>query len=192
METSSDERVVNWRQWVRDVPDYPQPGVMFRDLTPLWADGSAWKQAADCLARNVAGQVGGEPEYLLAVEARGFLVAQALADRWGSGILLARKPGKLPGAVYRQDYQLEYGEAGLEVHNQPLEPGARILVVDDVLATGGTAEAAMRLGEELGAQVVGFAFLIELAPLGGRSRLAELPITSLITFGEDDRADFLA
>jgi adenine phosphoribosyltransferase len=184
--------VVDWRRWVTDVPDYPQPGVIFRDLTPLWADGDAWKRAADCLAKNVAERGGGVPEYLLAVEARGFLVAQALADRWGSGILLARKPGKLPRSVYRQNYELEYGEAGLEVHDQPLTPGARVLIVDDVLATGGTAEAAMRLAVELGGQVVGFAFLIELAPLGGRSRLGELPITSLLTYREDDQTEFLA
>jgi adenine phosphoribosyltransferase len=190
--SSSGEQLSDWRKWVTDVPDYPQPGIVFRDLTPLWADGMAWKLAGDCLARNVVDQVGGIPEYLLAVEARGFLVAQALADRWGNGILLARKPGKLPRAVHRRDYELEYGSAGLEVHDQPLPTGARVLVVDDVLATGGTAEAAMHLAGELGGQVVGFAFLIELAALGGRNRLGDATITSLISYGEEDQSEILS
>jgi adenine phosphoribosyltransferase len=190
--SSSGEQVSDWREWVTDVPDYPQPGIVFRDLTPLWADGAAWKLAADCLARNASAQLGAEPEYLLAVEARGFLVAQALADRWGSGILLARKPGKLPRSVHRQDYELEYGSAGLEVHDQPLPDGARVLIVDDVLATGGTAQAAMYLAGQLGGPVVGFSFLIELAALGGRERLGALPITSLITYREDNQSEILS
>lgn len=181
---------VDWTRWVHDVPDYPQPGVLFRDLTPLWADGGVWKRAADTLARHAAPQ-GVRPQFVLGVEARGFLVAQALADRWDAGLLLARKPGKLPRRSYRQDYALEYGEAGLEVHEDPVPPGAPMVIADDVLATGGTAHAALRLAENLGAQVVGFAFLVEIASLGGRRMLAGVPIASLIVYNESGEAETL-
>jgi adenine phosphoribosyltransferase len=180
----------DWTRWVHDVPDYPQPGVLFRDLTPLWADGEAWKQAADTLARRAAPE-GVRPQFVLGVEARGFLVAQALADRWGAGLLLARKPGKLPRRAYRQDYALEYGEAGLEVHDDPVPPGAPIIIADDVLATGGTARAALQLAENLGGEVVGFAFLVEIAALAGRKLLAEVPIASLIVYRESGEAEVL-
>jgi len=172
----------DWTRWVHDVADYPQPGVLFRDLTPLWADGEVWRRAADCLAADFQERVGEPPDFLLAVEARGFLVGQALADRWGAGILLARKPGKLPRATFRQSYALEYGEADLELHEHALPEGARLVIVDDVLATGGTAEATLRLAEELPAEVLGFCFLVELAALEGRGRLEGLPISSLITY----------
>lgn len=175
----------DWTRWIRDVPDYPQPGILFRDLTPLWADGEAWERAADTLARHAMGNGFPKPRFVLGVEARGFLVAQALADRWGAGVLLARKPGKLPRPSYRQEYTLEYGVAGLELHEDPVPAGAPILIADDVLATGGTARAALRLAENLGGQVVGFAFLVELAPLAGRKQLDEIPIASLVIYGEE-------
>jgi adenine phosphoribosyltransferase len=181
-ETESD--VALWTRWVHDVPDHPQPGVIFRDLTPLWAEGDVWRRAADALARDFVAKAGKAPDFVLAVEARGFLVGQALADRWGAGILLARKPGKLPRAAYRRSYELEYGEAGLELHEDPLPTGGTLVVADDVLATGGTAEAALHLAEELEAQVLGFCFLVELATLGGRDRLGALPISSLIIYRE--------
>ena len=173
---------MDWTRWVHDVPDYPQPGVLFRDLTPLWADGDAWRRAADALAADFLDRTGRKPQFVLAVEARGFLVGQALADRWGAGVLLARKPGKLPRSTYRQSYELEYGEANLELHEDSIPEGASVVIADDVLATGGTAEATLRLAQELGAELLGFCFLIELAALEGRERLEELPISSLITY----------
>jgi len=178
----------DWTRWVRDVPDWPQPGVLFRDLTPLWADGDAWRRAADTLARHASPESGPRPLYVLGIEARGFLVAQALADRWGAGVLLARKPGKLPRASYRQDYELEYGEAGLELHEDPIPEGAPVVIADDVLATGGTARAALELVENLRGQVLGFAFLLEIGGLAGRERLGELPVTTLVRYDADGAA----
>jgi adenine phosphoribosyltransferase len=180
-----------WTRWVHDVPDYPQPGVLFRDLTPLWANGDVWKRAGDALARRAAPPGAPIPRFVLGVEARGFLVAQALADRWGAGLLLARKPGKLPRAFYHQDYALEYGHAGLEVHEDPVPADAPILIADDVLATGGTALAALKLAENLGGHVVGFAFLVEIAPLAGRKLLEGVPITSLIVYRENGETELL-
>jgi adenine phosphoribosyltransferase len=175
-----------WARWVRDVPDHPQPGVLFRDLTPLWADADTWMRAGDVLARHAIGEHGTPPRFVLGVEARGFVVAQALADRYRAGVLLARKPGKLPRAVYRQDYALEYGSAtGLELHEDPVPEGATILIADDVLATGGTALAALRLAENLGGSVIGFAFVVEIGGLGGRGPIADYPIASLIRYGDD-------
>jgi adenine phosphoribosyltransferase len=180
-----------WTRWVNDVADYPQPGVLFRDLTPLWANGEVWKRAGDALARHAAPAGAPRPQFVLGVEARGFLVAQALADRWGAGLLLARKPGKLPRAFYHQDYALEYGQAGLEVHDDPVPSDAPMVIADDVLATGGTALAALRLAENLGGHVVGFAFLVEIAPLGGRKLIEDVPITSLIIYKENAQTELL-
>jgi adenine phosphoribosyltransferase len=189
METRLKTDSSDWTRWVRDVPDYPQPGVLFRDLTPLWSDGDAWKRAADALARRVLADGGPRPQFVLGIEARGFLVAQALADRWGAGVLLARKPGKLPRASYRQDYALEYGESGLELHEDPIPEGAPVLIADDVLATGGTASAALELVENLRGQVLGFAFLLEIGALGGRQQLGELPIFTLIRYGANGETE---
>lgn len=169
--------------YVRTVPDWPQPGILFRDLTPLWADGAAWKRAVDALAKPFDAK---PPDLLLGVEARGFLVAAALAARWGAGIVLARKPGKLPGASHREAYALEYGTATLESHRDILEGGSRILIADDVLATGGTAQASLFLVRALGCVPVGFTFLVEIAPLEGRKRLeGSVPVHSVIVYGGD-------
>jgi len=166
--------------WVRSIPDWPQPGVLFRDLTPLWADGAAWSRCVHALATpfDVA-----PPAAVLGVEARGFVVAAALAARWGAGLLLARKPGKLPAAVHREDYALEYGTAAIEAHRGVVPVGSRVLVADDVLATGGTAFAALAVARALEVVPVGFAFVLEIAPLGGRDRLGDaLPIRAAITY----------
>lgn len=172
--------------WVRTVPDWPQPGVLFRDLTPLWADGAAWKRATAALARPFDAS---PPDLVLGIEARGFLVAAALAARWTCGIVLARKPGKLPGAAHRESYALEYGSATLESHRDLLEPGARILIADDVIATGGTAQAALFLVRALGCVPAGFTFLVEIATLNGRARLeGSVPVHSVIVYGADGRA----
>jgi adenine phosphoribosyltransferase len=172
--------------WVRTVHDWPKPGILFRDLTPLWADGAAWKRAVAALARPFDAN---PPELVLGIEARGFLIAAALAARWESGIVLARKPGKLPGAAHREAYALEYGTATLESHRDLLRPGARILIADDVIATGGTAQAALFLVRALGCVSAGFTFLVEIAPLEGRARLeGSVPVHSVIVYGKDGRA----
>jgi adenine phosphoribosyltransferase len=166
--------------WIRPVPDWPQPGVLFRDLTPLWADGRAWARAIGALARPFDAA---PPDLVLGIEARGFLVAAALAARWGTGVVLARKPGKLPAASLRQDYELEYGRATLETHRDLIAPGARVLIADDVIATGGTAAASRMMVEALECSVVGFAFLVEIEPLGGREKLgASAPVHSVVVY----------
>lgn len=166
--------------WIRPVPDWPQPGVLFRDLTPLWADGRAWARAAGALARPFDAA---PPDLVLGIEARGFLVAAALAARWGTGVVLARKPGKLPAASLRQDYELEYGRATLETHRDLIARGARVLIADDVIATGGTAAASRAMVEALECSVVGFAFLVEIEPLGGREKLGvSVPVHSVVVY----------
>lgn len=165
---------------MRGVPDFPKPGVFFRDLTPLWADGSAWARAVEALARPFDAA---PPELVLGIEARGFLVAAALAARWRSGLMLARKPGKLPGSAVREQFALEYGTASIESHRGLFAPAARVLIADDVMATGGTARAALSLVEALHGAAVGFAFLVEIAALGGRTKLGGvLPIHAVISY----------
>ena len=166
--------------WVRPVPDWPQPGVLFRDLTPLWADGAAWARCVTALARPWDAQ---PPALVLGIEARGFVVAAALAARWGAGILLARKPGKLPGAVHREDYQLEYGVAAMEAHRGLVPRDHTVVIADDVLATGGTAFAALSLTAGLGLRCQGLAFVLEIEPLGGRARIGTaLPVHAVIAY----------
>ncbi|MGE5174975.1 MAG: adenine phosphoribosyltransferase [Hyphomicrobiales bacterium] len=166
--------------WVRDVPDWPQRGVLFRDLTPLWADAGAWDRAVRAVAAPFDAN---PPDRILGIEARGFLVAAALAARWDVGILLARKPGKLPAAAHRQEYELEYGRASLETHRDLVPAGARVLIADDVLATGGTAHAALALTRALGLAPAGFAFLVELLFLEGRAKLeGAAPVHAVIAY----------
>ena len=172
--------------WVRPVPDWPQPGVLFRDLTPLWADGAAWSRAVTALARPFDPA---PPTAVLGIEARGFLVAASLAARWGSGLLLARKPGRLPSATLREDFALEYGTAAIESHRDVIVPGSRVLIADDVLATGGTAFAALSLARALGATPIGLAFVLEIAFLGGRARLGnEVPSHAVIVYDAEGHA----
>lgn len=166
--------------WIRAVPDFPQPGVLFRDLTPLWADGHAWARALDALARPFDSA---PPDVVLGIEARGFLVAASLASRWRSGLMLARKPGKLPGSAVREQFALEYGTASIESHRGLFPPGVRVLIADDVIATGGTAFAARSLVDALHAVPVGFAFVVEIAFLGGREKLGpSLPVHAVISY----------
>jgi adenine phosphoribosyltransferase len=161
---------------VRDVPDFPEPGVVFRDITPVLADAEAFTAVAVGLAALV-----GEAEVVVGVEARGFLLGAAAALVAGLGIVPVRKAGKLPRVAASRSYALEYGSATLELPAGTVAPGARVLVVDDVLATGGTAAAACDLVARAGAEVVGFAALIELAALRGRDRLA-VPVHALLTY----------
>jgi len=172
--------------WVRPIQDWPEPGVLFRDLTPLWADGKAWARAVAALARPFDST---PPELVMGIEARGFLVAASLAARWNSGIVLARKPGKLPASTHREDYELEYGKASLESHTELLRPGTRVLIADDVMATGGTARAAMATVRALGCVPVGYAFVIEIAFLKGRATLGDsVPVHSVIAYNLEGNA----
>jgi adenine phosphoribosyltransferase len=170
----------------RDIPDFPLPGVMFKDLTPLFADGPAFAAVVDALRAPYGGGSDCSPEELefdivAGVEARGFVLAAAVAYAAGVGLVPLRKQGKLPGPTKSASYALEYGEATLEVHTDAFSPGDRVLVVDDVLATGGTAGAALALVEQSGAEVAGFACVLELAFLKGRDRLAPRDIHALST-----------
>jgi adenine phosphoribosyltransferase len=173
-----------------DVPDFPEPGVLFRDLTPVFADGAAFRKVVDALAapsdadpRAAAMAAAGEAAFdvVVGVEARGFLLAAAVAYDAGVGVVLVRKAGKLPRERLAVDYTLEYGTATLELHADALRPGQRVLVVDDVLATGGTLGAAIALVEQAGAVVTAVSVVIELTALGGRERLAPHAVHALWT-----------
>src|SRR6266699_3084130 len=161
---------------VRDVPDYPQAGVVFKDITPLLADGPAFRAVVDALAESY-----GPVDKVAGIEARGFILAAPVACRIGAGFVPIRKKGKLPGATFAQDYELEYGTATVEVLIDAFDPADRVLVIDDVLATGGTARATADLVHRSGAQVAGIAVLLELSFLNGRAKLADLPVTALLT-----------
>jgi adenine phosphoribosyltransferase len=161
-----------------DVPDFPQPGIVFKDLMPLFADGKAFRTVVDGIVEHFGA---GSFDVVAGVEARGFVVAAAVAYATGTGVVPVRKAGKLPRAAYAASYALEYGEATLEVHRDAFVAGQRVLVVDDVLATGGTAGAAIDLVEQAGGTLVGFTVLMELAFLKGRERLAPRDVHALLT-----------
>ncbi len=156
------------RSLVREIPDYPEPGVTFRDITPLLADAVAFRRAIDELATRFADV---EVDAVVGIESRGFILAAPIAYRLGAAFVPVRKAGKLPWAVAREEYALEYGQAKLEIHRDAIHPDERVLVVDDVLATGGTAQATAKLVEALDGTVVGIGLLIEIASLGGRDVL---------------------
>ena len=164
---------------IRDIPDFPQAGVVFKDITPLLADRDAFRVTVDALVERFDGQ---PIDKVLGIEARGFIVAAPVAHALGAGFIPVRKAGKLPWEVEKQEYVLEYGTDLLEIHRDAIMPGERALIVDDVLATGGTASAAVRLVEKLGGEVAGLAFVIELAFLGGRGKLGDHSAVSLITY----------
>lgn len=162
---------------IRDVPDFPQAGVLFRDITPLLADPEAFRLAVDGMAAPFGGI-----DHVVAIESRGFILGAPVAYRLGAGLVLVRKSGKLPAATLREDYGLEYGTNTVEIHEDAIRAGERVVIVDDVLATGGTVRAAANLVERLGATVVGVSLLIELSFLGGRERLGSYAVSSLITY----------
>ena len=164
---------------IRVIPDFPKPGISFKDITTLLADGPAWAKAIDALAQQCAGL---GADVVVGPEARGFIVGAALAYRLSLGFVPVRKAGKLPAECLRGDYQLEYGKDSLEIHKDAIRPGLKVLVVDDLLATGGTIEASIKMVEKLGGEVVGVAFLIELTELGGRTRLKKYQVKSLIEY----------
>jgi len=164
---------------VRDVPDFPQPGVMFKDITPLLADEIAFSTVIDLIVVHFGR---GNVDKVVGIEARGFILASPVAYHFGAGFVPVRKKDKLPWETITEEYELEYGTAALEIHKDAIRPGERVLVVDDVLATGGTARATASLVERVGGKVVGIACLIELTFLGGRERLRDYELFTLLTY----------
>lgn len=164
---------------IRDVPDFPQPGIVFKDITPLLADETGFSSAIDMIVVHYGR---GNVDKVVGIEARGFILASPVAYHFGAGFVPVRKAGKLPWDTESEQYELEYGTETLEIHKDAFDPGERVLIVDDVLATGGTARATSRLVERLGGKVVGIACLIELSFLEGRKQLEGLEFFSLLTY----------
>ena len=164
---------------IRNVPDFPQPGIQFKDITPVLGDARLFAGAIDLLVDKHAE---GDIDACVGIDARGFIFAAAAAHKIGAGFAPIRKKGKLPWKTYEESYSLEYGEATVAIHQDALEPGARVLLLDDLLATGGTAAAAVSLLEKIGAEIVEIGFLIELGFLNGREKMGDHPINSLITY----------
>ncbi|MCS7226396.1 MAG: adenine phosphoribosyltransferase [Gloeomargarita sp. SKYB31] len=164
---------------IREIPDFPQPGILFRDITTLLAHPEGLRYTIDELARRFQGY---GVDVIVGPESRGFIFGVPLAYRLGCGFVPVRKPGKLPAPVHRREYVLEYGTDQLEIHQDGIQPGQRVLVVDDLLATGGTARAVGELVQQAQGELVGFGFIIELAYLGGRQRLPDTVIETLVTY----------
>jgi adenine phosphoribosyltransferase len=173
---------VRLEDYIQDIPDFPKPGIVFKDITPLFLDPEALRFTVDQLAEYARSR---ELDYVVSAEARGFVLGAAVAVAANSGFILARKPGKLPRAVSSVEYQLEYGLDALEVHSDAVRGGARVLVHDDLLATGGTAGALCELVEQAGGVVAGCAFVIELAFLHGRDRLKGYDVRSLVVVDDE-------
>ena len=167
------------RQYIREVPDWPKKGILFRDITPLLANVDAFAAAIEAIAETAAGL---GVRYVGAVEARGFIFGSAVAEKLGAGFVPIRKKGKLPYKTQSVTYDLEYGSDTLEVHSDAVESGAKVLMVDDLLATGGTMAAACELMSNIGADIVGVTFLIELTELGGREKLGQYKINTIISY----------
>jgi adenine phosphoribosyltransferase len=167
------------RQYIRDIPDFPKAGILFKDITPLLAQPRAFRHAIEELARHYAGK---NVDVVASAEARGFLFAAPLALQMDKPLVPLRKPGKLPHKTHSLRYELEYGSAELQIHIDAVSAGARVLMLDDLLATGGTMEASCQLIEKAGGQVIGCAFLVELTFLGGRARLQPHEVFSLVSY----------
>ncbi|MCA9600628.1 MAG: adenine phosphoribosyltransferase [Myxococcales bacterium] len=175
----ADGTIETLRSHVRDVPNFPKPGITFKDITPLLADPPALRGAIDLLAAPFRDA---RPDVVVGIESRGFIFGAALAIELGAGFVPVRKPGKLPHVTERAEYELEYGRDAVEIHKDAFVRGARVLVVDDVIATGGTAKAACDLVARLGGDTIGAAFLIELPVLAGRARLEPVPVVSVLQY----------
>lgn len=169
------------KTFIRDIPDFPKPGIVFRDITTLLSNAEGLRYTIDtltqkCQAANL------QPDYVVGMESRGFLFGVPLAYQLQAGFVPVRKPGKLPAAVHQVEYDLEYGTDKLEIHQDALQNHHRVLIVDDLMATGGTAKATAALLEKIGCEVLGFAFIIELKALAGRQKLPNIPIISLVEY----------
>jgi adenine phosphoribosyltransferase len=173
---------VDLLRMIRTVPDFPKPGIMFRDITTLLKDKDAFARATDILVERYQGQ---RIDKVVCVESRGYILGAVLASRLHAGFVPVRKPGKLPAKTFREEYQLEYGIDALEIHADALQPGERVVVHDDLLATGGTAGATCRLVDRLGGVIVGVSFLIELEFLNGRDKLGAHDIFSIIRYNRE-------
>lgn len=169
----------DFRQYCRDIADFPKKGVIFKDITTLLKNGAVFKRAIDEIARHFNAE---SIDIIACIDARGFIIGSALAYKLGCGVVPVRKKGKLPWLVNRMTYDLEYGNDILEIHQDAIEPGQRVLIVDDVLATGGTASAVVSLVREMKGEIVGAAFLLELKDLKGRAKLQGVPVYSLMEY----------
>jgi adenine phosphoribosyltransferase len=176
---TSDADIEALKARIRDVPDFPKPGIIFKDITTLLKDPEGLRRSGDLMADLVRGR---KVSKVVAIESRGFILGGLVADRLGLGFVPVRKPGKLPARTRKASYALEYGTDSLEIHDDALDPGESVLIVDDVIATGGTARAAAELVEGLGARVAAYLFLIELAFLNGRAKLEGYDVLSLIRY----------
>jgi adenine phosphoribosyltransferase len=166
---------------IRDIPDFPKPGILFRDITTLLRDPEGLRYTIDLFAQKIEA-TGLRPEFVVAIESRGFIVGAPLACLLGAGFIPVRKAGKLPAAVHSIEYALEYGTDCLEIHQDALHPGSRVLIVDDLIATGGTASATAKLVQKIGCKLEGFGFIIELRDLQGRKHLPDVPIVTLLEY----------
>ena len=173
------EIVEELKRKIRDIPDFPQKGIVFKDITPLLNEPRTFRLAIDAMAQPY---VGSHLDLVVGIEARGFIIGSALAYILNAGLIPLRKPGKLPFLTHRMSYSLEYGSAELEIHRDAIKPGQRVIIVDDLLATGGTMRASVDLVKTLKAEIVGVSFLVELSFLEGRKRLQGSRVTSLITY----------
>ncbi|NWF39317.1 adenine phosphoribosyltransferase [Mariprofundus sp. NF] len=169
---------MSWQDCIRDVPDFPKPGIIFKDITPMLANGAAFAQVIDQMAERV----GPDVDAIVGVESRGFIFGAALAFKLGLGLVTVRKPGKLPADIHSVEYELEYGVDRLEIHRDALSHGHKVVIVDDLLATGGTAAATVELVRKLGAEVDSCLFAIELGFLDGRGALDSVKVDSLISY----------
>lgn len=172
------ESAMCWQDYIRDVPDFPKQGIIFKDITPMLANGAAFKQ----VIVQMAERVGPDVDAIVGVESRGFIFGAALAHKLGLGLVTVRKPGKLPAEIHSVEYELEYGVDRLEIHRDALSHGHKVVIVDDLLATGGTAAATVELVRKLGAEVDSCLFAIELGFLDGRGVLADVRVESLISY----------
>lgn len=170
---------MNLEQYIRDIPDFPKEGIIFKDITTLVGNADAFRASLDQLQNRFADC---KADAVVAVEARGYIFGAPLADRFGLRFVPVRKPGKLPSETVKQDYDLEYGSNTLEIHADAISPGERVILIDDLIATGGSAAAAVALVEKLGGEVVGFGAIIELAFLEGRTKLNGIPVESLLSY----------